>query len=182
MSKKTSEVSPARKRGAILLAIATILIGGTFIYTTSKFLTHFDLGPTFPQIVADVRRLEDKVSNIQLLLSSATNLPPDLKLAQSFAGLSAQVSNTAQRIESLEKAINASPETALTIPMIQKNLAILDSKQQQDRKLVLGMFAFAAFAVAAMMTLGISMFNVAWNLKKEFSPKSASGHVKRKID
>jgi hypothetical protein len=74
------------------------------------------------------------VSNFsQRTLQIPTNLPPDLATTAAITQMSSEISNVTVRIQALEDAISSSPDKAIALPLMRKDLDNMQREQADDR-------------------------------------------------
>jgi len=168
---------------SIVLLISPLfrgLFGPTSSEAKSRAKLTADVLSGLTNFLADHAKLIGDVNRIRITLASATNPAPDFKLLLAITDTASQVSNVSGRVKSLEDAIVASPDKALAIPMIRKDVDFLQKSQVDDRVALkaelerlydFNKWFFGLIATMALTILGLALSN-AFKKSKDAEPEA----------
>ena len=124
---------------AALIGIIASLISAIILFTTGK-LTSIKIGdlqieaPSPPLSVAVPEKIEKELNSIKSQLSNITKLPKDVAITLGINNLRDKVKDLEKQINTINEAIMQSPEKALNIPMLRKDVNALKLQYENTTK------------------------------------------------
>jgi hypothetical protein len=118
---------------AILSTVSAIVAGFQFfdVFKEKPSLPVISVGPeAVVALRGDVQALKKEMADIRAAATAPHNVPPDSVLAAEQAKQAASVQGIEKRLSALEAAILESPERALSIPLLRKE--VVDSSKRSE--------------------------------------------------
>jgi hypothetical protein len=165
--------------GFLSMLIAAFSIAGLDFFWGHNRTTNMmiqDSAASNKELQLQIVRLSENLALMQQAASAShTNLSSD-RTAAVIAELSGQISNVTSRINSLEDAISASPEKALAIPMMRKDIETIQQNQTEYKTAIEGEIGrlyefnkwfFGLIALMALSNAGLAFSAARGNKDKE---------------
>lgn len=170
-----------RRTVSLISALFSLLVASTAGFAFFSFRYTSPSAIAIPQVVSngkyddisllknDLGKLRSEMAAIQKALTISPKPLPENATMLAFSELSTQVATISGRIKSLEDAISASPEKALSIPLIRKDLEALQrvqidekatNKSELERLYDFNKWFFGLIGTMALSVLGIALTNV----------------------
>lgn len=124
---------------AALIGVITSLIAATILFTTGK-VTSIKIGdlridaPQPTMSVAVTEEIENEINAIKNQIKSLTIIPKEAAVASEIQVIKVAVKNLEEQINIINKAIIQSPEKALSIPMLRKDVDALKLQNEHTAK------------------------------------------------
>jgi len=114
--------------GAVTAMLAT-LIAGVLSFSTGHIISQKDLNAASSYLSSDFEVVNVKLERLKQQLEIVQELPKDISVATSIELIQKDVEYLNNKFKSIEKVILNSPEKALEIPMLKRDIESLQKQQ-----------------------------------------------------
>ncbi len=118
---------------AAMLSLVAAMIAGAITFITKKFpIDTLELAITPQEQVGrqQITKLENEMSILKAQVAELTTVPQSVKVSTRLKELDVKVSSIDEKLNALNKAIMASPEKALEIPMLRRDVLALQKQYE----------------------------------------------------
>jgi predicted RNase H-like nuclease (RuvC/YqgF family) len=126
--------------GAALLGVSASLIAGIMTFTAGKLtkveITGIELAmpPKKSTLATQIAKVDNEVSILKTQVAELTAIPESVAVSSKLKELEAKVAAVDEKLGSINKAIMSSPEKALELPMLRRDILALQNQYENGTR------------------------------------------------
>lgn len=128
-----------------------------------------------------VEQLAEQWTQMSQKLETLQHLPPESALSQALASLQAQQVTQDKRMKILEMAISENPERALSVPLMRKDLEVLQTRitsiQEATHNDVERLYTVTLWVLTTVVSIALAFLGLAWTHLRKSTVKAAKPEI-----